>query len=37
MNNAPEINLTLDPFGTAEAAQIAEAAEDATEQQTESV
>ena len=37
MNNTPEINLTLDPFGTAEAAQIAEAAEDATEQQTESV
>ncbi|MBQ7334816.1 MAG: toxic anion resistance protein [Clostridia bacterium] len=37
MNNTPEINLTLDPFGTAEAAQIAEAAEGATEQQTESV
>ncbi len=34
MNNTPEINLTLDPFGTAEAAQIAEAAEGATEQQT---
>ena len=37
MNNTPEINLTLDPFGQAEAAQIAEAAEGATEQQAESV
>ena len=34
MNNTPEINLTLDPFGTAEAAQIAEAAEGATEEKT---
>ena len=37
MNNTPEINLTLDPFGAAEAAQIAEAAEGVTEQQTASV
>ena len=37
MNNTPEINLTLDPFGTAEAAQIAEAAEGVTEQQAASV
>ena len=37
MNNSPEINLTLDPFGQAEAAQIAEAAEGVTEQQAESV
>ena len=34
MNNTPEINLTLDPFGTAEAAQIAEAAEGATEEKS---
>ena len=37
MNNTPEFNLTLDPFGTTEAAQIAEAAEGATAQQAESV
>ena len=34
MNNTPEINLTLDPFGTAAAAQIAEAAEGATEEKS---
>ena len=37
MNNTPEFNLTLDPFGTNEAAQIAEAAEGAAAQQAESV
>lgn len=37
MNNTPEFNLTLDPFGTNEAAQIAEAAEGAVAQQAESV
>ena len=37
MNNTPEFNLTLDPFGTNEAAQIAEAAEGAASQQAESV